>query len=349
MNVTEKLTNVPKPKRLRDYIALLLDDSGSMQANADRAYGVLREQFENIGRLQEDTSRDVYLNYYTFSNEITPHVLNTRGKVNVPDRSHYLATGASTALRDAIVQATTDLMKYEVPDTDSSFLVVVITDGEENSSHKFSAENLRSLIVRLQQRGNWTFVVLGPRGCRSHCFSWGIPGGNVEEWDSQRASEYGRISTQTAGSTQSYYTARSAGVRSTRTFFQPDLHAFGVADAKRQLTDVTDRYRRVVALKEIDIKTFVEYHTGRPYEPGGTFYMLTKPEEVQDGKQILLRDRDRKAVYADAPYTVRAVLGFPERGKIKVKPGDHHTWEIFIQSKSTNRKLVRGTNVLIRK
>jgi hypothetical protein len=40
-------------------------------------------------------------------------------------------------------------------------LVVVMTDGYENASRRYSVSSLAALIARYQARPNWTFVFLG--------------------------------------------------------------------------------------------------------------------------------------------------------------------------------------------
>jgi hypothetical protein len=78
---------------------------------------------------------------------------------------------------------------------------------------------------------------------------------------------------------------------------------------------------------------------------GAAFYQLMKKEdEVQDYKQIVIRDKKSKVVYSGA--NARQMLGLPYNGTVKVVPGNHGTYDIFIQSTSVNRKLVKGTQVL---
>lgn len=43
---------------------------------------------------------------------------------------------------------------------------------------------------------------------------------------------------------------------------------------------------------------------------------------------------------------VRETLGLPKFGEVKVEPGNHGNWDIYVQSASTNRKLVRGTKLV---
>ena len=40
------------------------------------------------------------------------------------------------------------------------------------------------------------------------------------------------------------------------------------------------------------------------------------------------------------------LLGLPKQGIIHLAPGDHGNFDVFIQSTSTNRNLVAGTEVM---
>ena len=82
------------------------------------------------------------------------------------------------------------------------------------------------------------------------------------------------------------------------------------------------------------------------YQIGNAYYLLMKPEKVQHHKQIILREKGKEAVYAG--LDARHILGLPSVD-VKVKPGDHANWDIFIQSTSVNRKLIQGTKLVYMK
>ncbi len=343
MNVTDKLFHPPQ-KRLRDYIALAVDTSSSMAQHGSRAYDMVREQFENIGSLQQDPQRDVYLNHYTFATQVTPLVTNKVNKINVPERSRYIFNGW-TALNDAFAKSIEDLEAYDTGSQNASFLVVVITDGQENRSH-ISTSTLRSIIAAKTARDNWTFVLIGTAEARGYADELGIPQGNVMVWDATQVEEYERTSTALIGQTSKYSSMRASGATSTRSFFT-DASAITPQVAAKSLGDITHAYRSIAATKQGRIDDFVRYHAGS-FEKGVTevYYQLTKPEKVQESKLIVLRDKVTRKIYGG---DVRAKLGLPASGEIRLKPGNHAGWDIFVQSKSDNRLLSRGQLVLIKK
>ena len=84
--------------------------------------------------------------------------------------------------------------------------------------------------------------------------------------------------------------------------------------------------------------TFGAYHHGKG------FYQLTKTEDIQDHKQIIIMDKAQKAY--SGPQ-VRQLLGLPATGTAHVRPGAHPGYDIFVQSKAPNRKLLKDTKVLV--
>jgi hypothetical protein len=96
--------------------------------------------------------------------------------------------------------------------------------------------------------------------------------------------------------------------------------------------------------ERITIESFFESERG-VYDKGCAFYQLTKTEkEVQDYKMIVIRDRNTGDVFAGV--NARNLLNLPTSGTIRLAPGNHGKWDIFIQSTSTNRILLPGTSVL---
>ncbi len=98
------------------------------------------------------------------------------------------------------------------------------------------------------------------------------------------------------------------------------------------------------------LDTLITYERGS-FDKGRSFYQLTKPEKLQEGREIVLRDKKTGRIFGDQPSSpgqVRDRLGLPTSGDIRVKPGNHAGYDIFVLSKSDNRLLVRGTDVLYR-
>lgn len=227
---------------------------------------------------------------------------------------------------------------------DISFLVMAVTDGGENASIRWNAQSIARKIVELQATDRWTFVFRVPRGYGVQLTRLGIPAGNILEWDqTERGVEVASRATSEAFT--QYYSARASGTTSTRSFYTTDLSGVSKATVKSKLVDISNEVQFFDVKATDSIKPFVETKTKKPYVAGTAFYQLTKKEdEVQDYKQIALRDKKSGTVYSGVQ--ARNILGLPHNGTVKVAPGNHGGYDIFIESTSVNRKLLPGTQVL---
>ena len=85
---------------------------------------------------------------------------------------------------------------------------------------------------------------------------------------------------------------------------------------------------------------------GHAYGAGNAYYQLTKNEKVQAAKSLVVKDKSTGAIYGG--HEARALIGMPTDVQVRVKPGNLQHWDIFVQSTSFTRKLVRGTELLYR-
>jgi uncharacterized protein YegL len=71
------------------------------------------------------------------------------------DSTTYRPDGM-TALYDAVCKTLNEKSQVK-----GKNLVVIMTDGEENSSVEYTEREMKKLIEELEKKGNWTFVFLG--------------------------------------------------------------------------------------------------------------------------------------------------------------------------------------------
>jgi hypothetical protein len=261
----------------------------------------------------------------------------------IPEHS-YIADGSGTPLWDSVGELIEIMSAVpDAADPEVSFLVMVITDGQENHSQRWSAQRLSEKIRELQASDRWTFVFRVPRGYTAVLARFGIPEGNILEWDqTARGVEVASKTTQSAVS--SYFTNRTQGVRSTSKFFA-DLSRVSATTVKHALHDISGQVSRYFvdpSVHGVAIREFVERHA--PFQVGRAFYQLTKTEKVQDHKTICLCDRKTGAIYSGT--AARDLLGLPHYGIITLTPHNLGNYDVFVQSTSVNRKLVGGTTVL---
>ena len=142
-------------------LVFILDRSGSMAGlEADTIGGfnaMLTKQKKQEGRC--------FVTTVLFDNESA--VLHDRLPLEeVPpmtDRDYQV--GACTALLDAVggsIRHIADIHKYaRAEDVPEHTLFVITTDGMENASHRFRAEQVKAMIEHEKEKYGWEFLFLG--------------------------------------------------------------------------------------------------------------------------------------------------------------------------------------------
>ena len=108
----------------------------------------------------------------------------------------------------------------------------------------------------------------------------------------------------------------------------------------------TTRFKTLAVKKKakISIKNFVEENK-LSFKKGRGFYQLTKPEVVQDYKEVIVRRKSDGAFLTGDK--VREVLNIPKSSKkFKLDLAELTDFDIFVQSTSVNRVLLPGTEFL---
>lgn len=136
-------------------VALVVDKSGSMEAVRQQVISGTNEYLQMLRG-----EKKVSLSLTFFDTEVKSPYVNVAVD-KVPDLSveSYRPSGM-TALYDAIGQ-TVAKTEASLTGKKPKVLVVIQTDGEENSSKEYTREKIRDLIAAKEKEGNWTFVFLG--------------------------------------------------------------------------------------------------------------------------------------------------------------------------------------------
>jgi uncharacterized protein YegL len=329
-------------------VVFVLDRSGSMQPVMRQAIKAVNSNIETIRAAVNESGQDATVSLITFSDYAKIHFFNRSISAVDPisEDSLHTHTEGMTALFDATGEAIQQLLNVTVgTDEDVTYLVNVVTDGEENRSYKFTSTSLKQLMKKVQSTDLWTLTFLVPPGYRHSLIqTFSIPDGNVMEWEHSSRG----VSTYSAASQaglRNYFTARATGAKSTSTFYT-DAANISLKDVKNSLDDITSKVRILKVKQESSIKDFIE-STGRVFVKGCAFYELVpgkkKADKVQNYKQVMVVSKANGKVYSgDA---ARQMLGLPTY-ETKVRPGDNGDFDLFVQSTSTNRKLAAGTRVI---
>lgn len=144
----------------KDYtdITLVVDRSGSMATVREEAQGgingFIASQVQEPGMarltLVQFDSEYEFVHQGQLIQEVPPYTLVPRGM---------------TALLDAVGRAMVETGQRlaRMPEAERPGLVVfvVMTDGQENSSHEFTKARIREMIQEQQQKYSWQFTFLG--------------------------------------------------------------------------------------------------------------------------------------------------------------------------------------------
>ena len=151
-------------KTQRTVYHLIIDKSGSMSDCIDATINGFNDQLNKIRSLElEYPEQEILIGLTTFNDEVENHfVLQNLSVLTTFSRKNYRPNG-STALFDAIGQTCLMLeernrLDQKIPTT---HVIVILTDGHENSSRNFNLGQIRSLIERLEKTEAWTFSFIG--------------------------------------------------------------------------------------------------------------------------------------------------------------------------------------------
>lgn len=191
--IVARLMNDPEDG---SHIWFLLDRSGSMQSIA----GAVVEGCNAFFAEQRAVSGAARLTFVQFDTEAPNEVLLDAVDLAsvVPLRPHEFVPRGGTPLLDATALLLDRAEARGGAPTDN--LVVVFTDGEENSSHVWTRSRLFKRIADLRDRG-WTFVFLGAnQDSYAEAGSLGIASGSTSNFrptPSNVASAYVGLSRAT--------------------------------------------------------------------------------------------------------------------------------------------------------
>ncbi len=142
-------------------ITIILDRSGSM--------GFIKEAtikgFNSFLKEQQNAESDANLTLVQFDHEykMVYESININEAKKLTHKT-FKPRGA-TALLDAIgvtINNTKNRIKIiDKENRPSNVLIVIITDGEENSSNKFTREKIFNKISKREKKDNWKFVFIG--------------------------------------------------------------------------------------------------------------------------------------------------------------------------------------------
>ncbi len=142
-------------------LVFILDRSGSMAGLEGDTIG----GFNSLIEKQKKQSGKCYVSTVLFDNY--SEVIHDRAELEnikpMTDKDYYVR--GCTALVDAIggaIHHIANIHKYARPeDVPEHTMFVIMTDGMENASHKYSLQRVKSMIEHEKEKYGWEFLFIG--------------------------------------------------------------------------------------------------------------------------------------------------------------------------------------------
>lgn len=141
------------------HLCFVIDESGSMYNSVNDVLGGFKQLIEDQ---KKDEKGECIVSLYKFNGVVHNQFI---GKdVREVEDLQYSPNG-STALFDAVGSAIDEIGAWlrRMPEDKrpSKNMIVIMTDGEENSSSRYSTEKVKSMIKHQEDKYDWTFVYMG--------------------------------------------------------------------------------------------------------------------------------------------------------------------------------------------
>ncbi|MFE4617118.1 vWA domain-containing protein [Streptomyces sp. NPDC056747] len=336
-----------------NHVALVLDASSSMSHLSGKVVEVADQQIAYLARRSRELDQETRVTVYVFADNVEC-VIYDKDVLRMPSLKKLYRVGGMTALLAAALKSQRELAQTAQLYGDHSFLTFVLTDGQENASHRCPgapARDPRELVQAVAemiatQEDNWTLAVLVPDQMgKREAMQCGFPKENIAIWDAtstQGLEEAGQVIQQ---ATEKFMVGRAQGIRGSRAVFSMGADAVNKDTIKAAGLAPVDpsKYQVIPVARDVAIREWV-LESGHTYRTGCAFYQLSKPEKIQAKKQIAVLEKKTDRVYTGPE--ARALIGLADV-ETRVKPDHNDDFTIFVQSTSVNRKLVSHTRLLL--
>lgn len=199
---------------MKTYVAIILDNSGSMKRTKLQAMQSFNEQVQQM-KINAKEGQEIIASLITFNGNVYEHLWGESvEKVNELTEKEYQPDGG-TAMRDAVgytIQKYMDTTDYK--NKDNAYLLIVISDGETNVDKLYSISALRELTDFTTSADNWTITYMGcsESYLKQVSLETGIPVSNMAAFSNNSAKDYEYANSQLRARTAKYFNARSKGL-----------------------------------------------------------------------------------------------------------------------------------------
>jgi uncharacterized protein YegL len=152
-------------KNKKTIYQFILDKSGSMASCADATIKGFNAQLDIIRSLKNEFPDQEYLVSLTTFNGGIDHLFRDAPADFVPTlNAMNFQPNGSTSLLDAIgfsINKINEAHQDDIQNDEASVVVVILTDGQENTSRYYTYHQIAAMIRHLEGSGKWSFSFIG--------------------------------------------------------------------------------------------------------------------------------------------------------------------------------------------
>jgi hypothetical protein len=212
-------------KNKKTIYHFIVDQSGSMAGLENQTIEGFNAQLTTIKRLKEDFPDNEYVVSVTYFEDVVTDIIRFGNVENIPllTRENY-QPGTTTALLDAIGKSADSIKEKfgkEINENLATVVVIILTDGHENTSQFYTYEQISKMIEELNATDKWLFTFLGAGiNARAMTDRLNIKSENVVSFD---RSDYRSMMFKVSQSVRNYEYSKNSGNDEAK-FFDDDIN-----------------------------------------------------------------------------------------------------------------------------
>jgi hypothetical protein len=145
---------------------MIVDQSGSMTGSESQVIEGFNGQLKSTQTIQKEfLDQDLVMGLRFFNSQVDQNAVPFRNvnSISSLNREVYRPDGG-TALLDAIGKSIYDIKTqfgHEIEENLATVVLIIITDGYENSSRFYTYGDIQRMVKELEATGKWNFTFMG--------------------------------------------------------------------------------------------------------------------------------------------------------------------------------------------
>jgi len=240
--------------RKKTKIAIVLDRSGSMKKVRAETIKGYNEQIQSIREEASNLdSGETTVSLIIFDSTVMPNYFERSINFLTDIRSEdYDPDKGWTRMYDAVGYTIERLLKEtSSDDPDTAYLVVIISDGQENpgpgAQTKYNAKSLAELIKKVQATKRWTFTYLGANQDLGQVQdTLGFEASNMAKWSNRGGAASVLAMRENTKSVQKYMKARQQGQTQVTNLFSDKNQIADFGSEKDRTAEIVSDIRNMI-------------------------------------------------------------------------------------------------------